>query len=78
LARLRQTITKPVVAIIYTHVHHDHYGGAAAAVDSTIKMDRSTLLRLFAGQTTMQEAVTDGSVTISGAGDVQALPSIIE
>jgi alkyl sulfatase BDS1-like metallo-beta-lactamase superfamily hydrolase len=54
------------------------YSDAAVAVDGTIKMDRATLLRLFAGQTTMHEAVTDGSVTISGAGDIQALPSIIE
>jgi uncharacterized sulfatase len=30
LAALRETTTKPVVAIIYTHVHHDHYGGAIA------------------------------------------------
>ncbi len=30
MAQLRQTTQKPVVAIIYTHVHHDHYGGAVA------------------------------------------------
>ena len=30
LAELRETTEKPVVAIIYTHVHHDHYGGAVA------------------------------------------------
>ena len=30
LAQLRQTTEKPIVAIIYTHVHHDHYGGAVA------------------------------------------------
>jgi hypothetical protein len=41
-------------------------------------MDRATLIQLFARQTTLQAAVTDGSVTISGTGDIQSLVDIVE
>lgn len=41
-------------------------------------MNRAMLIKLFAGQITLQKAVSDGSVTISGIGYIQALPSIVE
>lgn len=54
------------------------YSGTADSVDGTVKMDRAILMKLFAWQLTMASAVADGMVTISGAGDIQNLPNIIE
>jgi uncharacterized sulfatase len=54
------------------------YSDSADGVDGTVKMDRATLVKLFAGQLTLETAVADGLVTISGAGDIQTLPNIIE
>ncbi len=54
------------------------YSNVAEEVDGTLKMSRAMLIKLYAGQITLQKAVSDGSVTISGTGDIQALPGIVE
>ncbi len=54
------------------------YTDKADSVDGTVKMTRATLVKLFAKQTTLAEAVADGSVAISGKGGIQSLPAIIE
>lgn len=54
------------------------YSDSVESVDGSVKMDRATLIKLFAGQTTLQAAVADGSVALSGKGDVQGLPDIID
>jgi alkyl sulfatase BDS1-like metallo-beta-lactamase superfamily hydrolase len=54
------------------------YADSADNVDGGVKMDRATLIRLFSRQTTLEEAVADGSVNISGTGDIQSLPGLVE
>ena len=54
------------------------YSDSVDSVDGSLKMDRTTLIKLFARQTTLQAAVAVGSVTISGTGDIQSLPDIVD
>jgi uncharacterized sulfatase len=64
----------------YWHVKEGilRYSDTADKADGTVSMDRATFIKLFAGQTTWPAAVADGSVTLSGKGDIQSLASIIE
>lgn len=64
----------------YWHVSDGilRYSDSIGSVDGSVKMDRKTLIKLFSRQTTLQAAVADGSVTISGTGDMQSLPNIVE
>ena len=54
------------------------YSDSVDSVDGSVKMDRATLIKLFARQITLQAAVADGSVTISGNSGIQSLPDIID
>lgn len=64
----------------YWHVSDGilRYSDSAGSVSGSVKMDRATLIQLFARQTTLRAAVAGGSVTISGTGDIQSLPDIVE
>ena len=66
MAMIRERTDKPVKAVIYTHHHNDHVGGAAAFVDPADA--RSGTIPVIAADNFVQEMQDENAVTIQIMG----------
>lgn len=66
MAMIRERTDKPVKAVIYTHHHNDHVGGAAAFVDPA--QARSGAVPVIAAENFIQEMQDENAVTIQIMG----------